>query len=92
MALTPVPGCTSPGRELPLLSQPVSHWSSPSPALCLKASETLLKMRWPQRAALQVVVAVASGNERSGEICNPPKSRKIALITFISMPTVCPAL
>lgn len=34
------------------------HWSLASLALCLKASETLLQMQWPQQATLHVVVAV----------------------------------
>lgn len=63
-----------------VLRQPLSHWSSPSTVPCLKASETLLPMRWPQQATLQVVVTVtyavwsleAAGNERVGDICDLP--------------------
>lgn len=39
-------------------SQLVSHWSQPSMVPCWKASDTLLPMRWPQQATLQVVVTV----------------------------------
>lgn len=62
------------------LRQPLSHWSSPSTVPRLKASETLLLMRWPQQATLQVVVTVtyavwsleAAGYERVGDICDLP--------------------